>query len=740
MLSNILISSLRKHLPGIFLVLLFLFVNSRPLSGQHSVAYKWSEVLLEAIRGDFARPTIHARNLFHISAAMYDAWAYFDDTAEPYLLGNTVNGFSCPLPEISISEATEEARIRAMSHAVYLLIRHRFRISPGLTNTEGKANELMSELGYFQGEDPIPLSTGSAGALGGFIAQCYIDYGLQDGSNQKGNYQNLYYESVNPPLFPRFPGNDDIIDRNRFQRLTLSRFVDQGGNSFASTPEFLSPEWGNVMPFALNELDRKTYDRAGNKYQVYMDPGPPPYYDDFENDLAAEYVWGFSLVSTWGSHLDPADGVMWDISPASIGNNPEYPTDYKDYRNFYKEDGGDASRGHALNPVTGQPYAQNMVPRADYARVLAEFWADGPDSETPPGHWFSILNYVIDHPLSNNRFKGEGAELDQLEYDVKAYFTLGGTMHDAAVAAWSVKGWYDYIRPVSAIRAIAQLGQASNMSQQVDYNENAFKLIPGLIEQVKFGDPLTLLQDDAVGKIKLYTWRGPNFIGDPESSIAGVGWILADNWWPYQRPTFVTPPFAGYVSGHSTFSRAAAEVLTRLTGDEFFPGGMGEFSAKKNEFLVFEDGPSVDVTLQWATYKDASDQTSLSRIWGGIHPPADDIPGRIMGAQIGRKGFEYAEEFFEGKAPNEFGLDNPSLRFGPNPVSRGSDLTISVFRDIEDYRFKLLTADGTEVNDVMVSSIDERTVSLDTNGMKAGIYLLRIVTPSWNETIRFVVN
>ena len=40
-----------------------------------SVARQWNEVLLEAIRNDFARPTVHARNLCHVSAAMYDAWA-----------------------------------------------------------------------------------------------------------------------------------------------------------------------------------------------------------------------------------------------------------------------------------------------------------------------------------------------------------------------------------------------------------------------------------------------------------------------------------------------------------------------------------------------------------------------------------------------------------------------------------------------------------------------------------------
>ena len=92
-----------------------------------------------------------------------------------------------------------------------------------------------------------------------------------------------------------------------------------------------------------------------------------------------------------------------------------------------------------------------------------------------------------------------------------------------------------------------------------------------------------------------------------------------------------------------------AEVMTALTGSAYFPGGMSGFEIRANEFLVFEDGPSVDMTLQWATYKDASDQTSLSRIWGGIHPPADDIPGRFIGEQIGPDAFALAVQYFNGE-------------------------------------------------------------------------------------------
>jgi hypothetical protein len=92
--------------------------------------------------------------------------------------------------------------------------------------------------------------------------------------------------------------------------------------------------------------------------------------------------------------------------------------------------------------------------------------------------------------------------------------------------------------------------------------------------------------------------------------------------------------------------------MTLLTGDPFFPGGMSEFHAEINDFLVFEEGPSTDIVLQWATYRDVADQCSLSRIWGGIHPPADDIPGRLMGMEIGVDAFADAETFFYAHYPS----------------------------------------------------------------------------------------
>ena len=672
----------------------FIFLSAISLNsgyGQHSIARKWNEVLLEGIRNDYARPTVHARNLFHTSIALYDTWAVYEAEASTYFLGKNIGGYSCPFDWIPVSTDKKAAQEEAMSFAAYRLLKHRFGNTPGAAYTLNLIDSLFSSLGFNPEYTSTDYTTNVPAAIGNYMAKCIIEFGLQDGSNELNDYSNLHYDPFNPPLFPKYPGNPDLIDANRWQPLSLDVFIDQSGNEIPfNTPEFLSPEWGDVIPFSLSQNDLTYVNRNGEEYRVYHDPGPPPQLEKDGSGLTSEYIWGFTTVALWSAHLDPTDSVLWDISPASMGNIKEFPVTMEGLREFYNhQDGGDPGIGYSVNPRTGQPYDPQIVPRGDYTRVLAEFWADGPDSETPPGHWFTILNYVSDHPELEKRFKGEGPEIDDLEWDVKSYLVLGGAMHDAAISAWGIKGWYDYIRPVSAIRYMADLGQSSDPDLP-GYTVNGISLVENLIELVEAGDPLAGAGNENLNKIKLFVWRGPDYIDDPETDVAGVGWILAENWWPYQRPSFVTPPFAGYISGHSTFSRAAAEVLTLVTGDAFFPGGKGEFQVNKNEFLVFEDGPSVDLTLEWATYRDASDQTSLSRIWGGIHPPIDDIPGRIIGEKIGIQAFEYAEHLFTGKITGIASIEDivaEIIKIYPNPVLQGEKIIFqSEFKPIHKVR------------------------------------------------------
>lgn len=737
---------------GMGRILLFLLVclvssyDSQAQSTQHSVARQWNEALLEAIREDFARPTVHARNLFHLSIALYDSWAVYDTSSSTYFLGKRVNGFDCPFIGIPFPSASQKKAFQeeTMSYAAYNLLSHRFKNSPGADSSLPRFNRLMLKLGYNPNKSTVTYAGGDAAALGNFLANRIIAYGLQDGANESNDYGNLYYSPVNQPLNPKDSGVSLVMNPNRWQPLALDTFVDQSGNPLPGTiPDFLSPEWGNVGPFALADSNSTSYFRDGNEYKVFHDRGAPPFLDTVNiGGLSEEYKWNFALVSKWSAHLDAADQTIWDISPASIGNVQTYPTDIVGLRSFYDEyRGGDPGMGRSLNPKTNLPYAPQMVPRADYARVLAEFWADGPDSETPPGHWFTIVNYVNDHPQLVKKYKGLGSVLDDLEWDVKIYFSLAGAMHDAAITAWSNKGWYDYIRPISAIRYMAEQGQSSD-STLASYHPSGILLDSGWVELVESGDALAGINDENVGKIKLKAWKGPDYINDPKIDSAGVDWILAANWWPYQRPSFVTPPFAGFVSGHSTYSRAAAEVLTSFTGDEFFPGGMGEFFAPKDSFLVFEKGPSVDLNLQWATYRDASDQCSLSRIWGGIHPPADDIPGRLMGIEVAKDAFELADGYFTNQRTSlsEFTLNQAQIEIYPNPIEAG-ELNISItsvhsgriMMEWMDAYGKLVKREQFTMNE------DSRLINCTTDDLKAGIYYLRLSTKSWSNSRKIVV-
>lgn len=198
---------------------------------------------------------------------------------------------------------------------------------------------------------------------------------------------------------------------------------------------------------------------------------------------------------------------------------------------------------------------------------------------------------------------------------------------------------------------MSQKGQSSDPAG-ASYSPDGMPIVPGLVEVVtkESSAPGQRHANLAlfVGHIAIKTWRGEP--GDHTTEFSGVGWVRGADWMPYQRRNFVTPGFPGFISGHSTFSRAGAEVLTALTGSPYFPGGFAEFACPKEKYLVFEIGPTTDVHLQWASYYDAADQAGRSRIWGGIHITPDDFVGRRLGSQVGIDAAAHARTYFEGTA------------------------------------------------------------------------------------------
>ena len=576
-----------------------------------SVARLWDEALLDAIRRDFPAPTVHARNLYHASAAMWDAWAAYDPVADGVFVTEKVE-----------SADPGDARDEAISYAAYRVLSHRYEDSAGGPESLHQFDELMAALCYRW--EITDTAGDSPAALGNRIAGHVISSTLDDGSLEAQGYKTRDYVAVNEPMVVQLPGTH-MDAPNRWQPLALEVSYTQNGQLLPIGPqEFIGPHWGDVTSFALPEPAAPG---------LPIDPGDPPYLHDAATD--AEFKEKAVEVARFSSLLDPRDGVMVDISPATWGNAPLGTNDMS---------------GYEVNPLTNLPYQPVEVPRADFGRVLAEFWADGPDSETPPGHWNTLANAVADSPGFARRIGGRGEEVDPLEWDVKLYLALNGAVHDAAIAAWGAKGHYDYVRPISMIRWMGGLGQSSDPALP-SWHPDGLPLIDGEVELITAdssarGERHEHLADH-VGEIAIWAWSGNP--GDTETDLGGVDWIRAIEWVPYQLSTFVTPSFAGYVSGHSTFSRAAAEVLTEMTGSPYFPGGLGTWTVPAGS-LEFELGPSVDVPLQWATYFDAADQAGISRLYGGIHVEVDDLNGRVMGAQCGKSAWTTAGRYWDGSA------------------------------------------------------------------------------------------
>jgi hypothetical protein len=593
-----------------------------------SIARRWNEQILNAIRHDIPKPGVHARNLFGLSAAMWDAWAAYDATADGvyYTTRHT-------------AADVQAAREEAISYAAFRVLSHRY--SPALSAGGPVSNacfrSFMTTLGY----DPdLTDTTGdSPAAVGNRIGQALIDATIDDGANEAMGYADTTgYVAMNPELVLDVPGGL-VPFPSVWQRLNLSEAATQNGIVLPSGIQpYIGPNWGMVEPFAL--------ERTGLELMGDLGASAPRFegatagtVDEATRDMLIEVVRREAQLA-----VDLA--VTIDTSPGAYGNNTL---------------GANDGTGTAMNPVTMAPYAPQVVPLGDFGRVLAEFWADGPRSETPPGHWNTLANYVADHPMHRRCLAGSpdfdaceagtAPQMDPLEWDVKIYLAINGAVHDAAIVAWGVKREFLCSRPITMIRHMSARGQSSDPAMP-RYHPEGMPLVPGLIElvteeTVRPGQRHAHLSQ-FVGEIALLGWRGEP--GNRDTELGGITWIRGRDWITYQRRNFVTPAFPGFISGHSTFSRAAAEVLTDLNGSPYFPGGLGEFVARRDEYLTFEEGPSTDVHLQWATYYDAADQAGQSRIWGGIHVSADDFVGRRAGSQVGLWAVARARAHFDGTA------------------------------------------------------------------------------------------
>ncbi len=226
-------------------------------------------------------------------------------------------------------------------------------------------------------------------------------------------------------------------------------------------------------------------------------------------------------------------------------------------------------------------------------KIIAEYWAGMQEDKfenhtTIPGYGYwtgpPAQCCRIGHYIAKkNNFKNSNA--------IKMFFALSNAMLDASIAAWDAKVYYDYTRPVSAIHEL--------------YDNKRFQ-----------------------------AWGGPcQEIVDMD----GEGWC------PY---LLTTPPFSEYVSGHSTFSNAVAEIITCFCGSNEY--GESVSFPPKSSIIEPDCTPSKEITLHWSTLQQAADQAGMSRRYGGIHFEEGDMRGRELGKKVANEVWKKVRLFWNG--------------------------------------------------------------------------------------------
>lgn len=363
---------MRKLLLSLFTLISFFSFSQQ----KHSIARTWIDVMLHMVQEDGQGPTIHARNFFHASGAMYDAWAAYDTKQETYFLGKTKRGYEIPFNTNfkKPSNNIDSLRHIAISYAFYRVMKYRYDDYGSKNRAMGFLYDQFKAFGYNPSYDSIDYENGKPEALGNYIASHIITLGQQDGSKEEDAHEPQVYQATNEVLRPELAGTGILKNPNRWQPIDIVPYIDKKGNdktlkdwNFVLIPGntvFLTPFWGEVIPFALPPIQHKK--------PVHLDPGPPPYINTENTEETEAYRWGFSLVQQYSSVLDPSLPQQWDISPKGITSLDEHlPETFEEYQVYYNNIWKNSRKKKAIkNPITKKVYKKNIVKRGDYTREI----------------------------------------------------------------------------------------------------------------------------------------------------------------------------------------------------------------------------------------------------------------------------------------------------------------------------------------------------------------------------------
>jgi hypothetical protein len=544
-----------------------------PCASAATVVVDWNNAALGEVRLSKSLrngPPMVARALAITHTCMYDAWAAYDDKA----VGTNDPKGKLRRPR---GERTDANKAQAISFAAYRCLRNLYPDdgTSQVPTPSARLTAVLSAQGYVPDDSNMDKRTPAG--IGNIAAQAVIDARANDGSNQYGSAAcpagNIcptvpvtVYSAVSC-VAQTYPWTTATIMQlgNAPAGLQPLPCVGAGGAASGPYADYVTSGYSAYVPSNPLMGFCSPLLSVCPDSDVYLDPSLP------WPNVADKNHWQPLIFSSHARQTFTA-AQFGRVTPFALTSAAQFDSSIP---------------APAVLQNDGQ-YQNNVNQMIQYSadldtarKLLVEYWADGPNSELPPGHWGLFAQYV--------------SQRDQhtIDDDAKMFFAMHNASFDAGIVAWYTKRKFDGVRPITAVRVTKQ------------------------------------------GQI-IRAWGGP---GRPTENIAG------EDWMPYNPGTNLTPPFPGYFSGHSVFSRSSATVLNLFTGSDNFgfttviPANFGK---------VEPNIPPVPTTMSFATFNDAANAAGLSRLYGGIHFPDDNTIGQTVGVLIGQQAWAKAQNLFNG--------------------------------------------------------------------------------------------
>jgi hypothetical protein len=343
-------------------------VDRRDRHRDPTVVVHWNEATLEEIRRAVPRvigPPIAARALAITHTCMYDAWAAYDRTAVGTRLGDALRR-----PAREWTRANKAVAISVAAHRCLGNLFAQPNVFPGVPNVAASVAAVQARLDaaliaaldtYASRTDEEELA--AAVTVGETAAQAVIEFRARDGSNQHADE----------------PGTPAGVS---------TAYADYTGY------QPINP----LMAFCQPTM---TVDQCyGSRPMVIIDPN----------------VWQ-PLVGPTGAAQTFIGSHFERVVPFALRSAHQFDR-------LRRADTPDVQKGPRRYRENVEEVLRYSASLDDEKKLIVEYWADGPASELPPGHWGLFAQFVSQR------------DRHTVDEDVKMFFAMHNASLDAGIVAW----------------------------------------------------------------------------------------------------------------------------------------------------------------------------------------------------------------------------------------------------------------------------------------------------------------